>query len=105
MPNKDGKLFPGAYTEVHFKMKSQGTTLIIPSKSLIFRSQGLRVPVVRDGKTVLVTVTTGRDFGNTVEVLTGLTAADKVIANPPDSLVEGEPVRVVSAKSVQQTVD
>lgn len=105
VPNKDGKLFPGAYTEVHFKMKSQGTTLIIPSTSLIFRSQGLRVPVVRDGKTVLVTVTTGRDFGNTVEVLTGLTAADKVIANPPDSLVEGEPVRVVSAKSVQQTVD
>ena len=105
VPNRDGKLFPGAYTEVHFKMKSQGTTLIIPSTSLIFRSQGLRVPVVRDGKTVLVTVTTGRDFGNTVEVLTGLTAADKVIANPPDSLVEGEPVRVVSAKSVQQTVD
>jgi len=105
VPNKDGQLFPGAYTEVHFKMKSQGTTLIIPSTSLIFRSQGLRVPVVRDGKTVLVSVTTGRDFGNTVEVLTGLTAGDKVIANPPDSLVEGEPVRVVSAKSVKETVD
>jgi RND family efflux transporter MFP subunit len=105
VPNKDGQLFPGAYTEVHFKMKSQGATLIIPSTSLIFRSQGLRVPVVRDSKTVLVPVTTGRDFGNTVEVLTGLTPDDKVIANPPDSLVEGEPVRVVSAKSVQQTVD
>ncbi len=105
VPNKDGQLFPGAYTEVHFKMKSQGATLIIPSTSLIFRSQGLRVPVVRDSKTVLVPVTTGRDFGNTVEVLTGLTPDDKVIANPPDSLVEGEPVRVVSAKSVQQNAD
>jgi RND family efflux transporter MFP subunit len=105
VPNKDGQLFPGAYTEVHFKMKSKSETLIIPSTSLIFRSQGLRVPVVRDGKTVLLPVTTGRDFGNTVEVLTGLTPDAQVVANPPDSLVEGEPVRVVTAKSVQQTVD
>jgi RND family efflux transporter MFP subunit len=105
VPNKDGQLFPGAYTEVHFKMKAQGETLIIPATSLIFRAQGLRVPVVRDGKTVMLPVTTGRDFGNTVEVLTGLTADAKVIANPPDSLVEGEPVRVVSPKSVKQSAD
>jgi RND family efflux transporter MFP subunit len=105
VPNKEGQLFPGAYTEVHFKMKSQGETLVIPATSLIFRSQGLRVPVVRDGKTVLLPVTTGRDFGNTVEVLSGLTADAQVIANPPDSLVEGEAVRVVSPKSVQQNVD
>jgi len=99
VPNKDGQLFPGAYTEVHFKMKAQGDTLIIPATSLIFRAQGLRVPVVRDGKTVMLPVTTGRDFGNTVEVLTGLTADAQIIANPPDSLVEGEPVRVTSPKS------
>ena len=99
VPNHDGQLFPGAYAEVHFKIKTQGVTLVIPSTSLIFRAQGLRVPVVRDGKTVLVPVTTGRDFGNTVEVLTGLTASDLIVANPPDSLVEGEAVRVVSAKS------
>lgn len=105
VPNKEGQLFPGAYAEVHFRMKSEGETLIIPSTSLIFRLQGLRVPVVRDGKTVLVPVTTGRDFGNTVEVLTGLTENDQVIANPPDSLVEGEKVRVVSAKSAQATED
>jgi RND family efflux transporter MFP subunit len=105
VPNKDGQLFPGAYTEVHFKMKAQGETLIIPATSLIFRAQGLRVPVVRDGKTVMLPVTTGRDFGNTVEVLTGLTADAKVIANPPDSLVEGEAVRVVSPKSIKQSAD
>jgi RND family efflux transporter MFP subunit len=99
VPNKDGQLFPGAYTEVHFKMKAQGDTLIIPATSLIFRAQGLRVPVVRDGKTVMLPVTAGRDFGNTVEVLTGLTAEAQIIANPPDSLVEGEPVRVTSPKS------
>jgi RND family efflux transporter MFP subunit len=105
VPNKDGQLFPGAYTEVHFKMKAQGETLIIPATSLIFRAQGLRVPVVRDGKTVMLPVTTGRDFGNTVEVLTGLPADAKVIANPPDSLVEGEAVRVVSPKSLKQSAD
>lgn len=99
VPNKDGKLFPGAYTEVHFKVKTQNETLIIPSTSLIFRARGLRVPVLRDGKAVLLPVTTGRDFGNTVEVLTGLTADDQVVANPPDSLVDGEPVRVMPAKS------
>jgi len=99
VPNKDGQLFPGAYTEVHFKMKAQGDTLIIPATSLIFRAQGLRVPVVRDGKTVMLPVTAGRDFGNTVEVLTGLTADAQIIANPPDSLVEGEAVRVTSPKS------
>jgi RND family efflux transporter MFP subunit len=99
VPNKEGQLFPGAYAEVHFKLKSQGDTLIIPATSLIFRSQGLRVPVVRDGKTALLTVTTGRDFGNTVEILTGLPNDAQVIDNPPDSLVDGEKVRVVVPKT------
>jgi RND family efflux transporter MFP subunit len=97
--NKDGRLLPGAYSEVHFKMKPQAGTLIIPATSLVFRSEGLRVPVVRDGKAVLIPITTGRDFGNTVEILSGLNADDLVIADPPDSLVEGEKVRVVPAKA------
>ena len=83
-------------------MKPQSGTLIIPATSLIFRAQGLRVPVVRDGKAVLLAITTGRDFGDTVEILTGLTADDRVIASPPDSLVEGEKVRVVPAKANAQ---
>jgi RND family efflux transporter MFP subunit len=99
VPNKEGQLLPGAYAEVHIQIKSKGDTLIIPATSLIFRAKGLQVPVVRDGKAVLITVTTGRDFGNTVEVLTGLNVDDQVIASPPDSLVEGEKVRVVTAKS------
>ena len=102
VPNQDGQLFPGAYSEVHFKMKSEASILIIPSTSLIFRSQGLRVPVVRGDRTVLVPVTTGRDFGNTVEVLTGLNLNDQVVMNPPDSLVEGEAVRVISIKAAQK---
>ena len=97
--NSTGLLFPGAYTEVHFKIKSNGSTLIIPSNSLVFRSEGLRVPIVVNGnRTAMVPVTLGRDFGNTVEILFGLSDDALVIANPPDSLVDGEIVRVIEAK-------
>lgn len=100
--NSTGLLFPGAYTEVHFKIKSNGSTLIIPSNSLIFRSEGLRVPIVVDGnRTKLAPVTLGRDFGNTVEVLSGLPDRARVIANPPDSLVDGEIVRIVQGRQNQ----
>jgi RND family efflux transporter MFP subunit len=97
--NSTGLLFPGAYTEVHFKIKSNGSSLIIPSNSLVFRSEGLRVPVVLNGnRAALVPVVLGRDFGNTVEVLSGLADDALVIANPPDSLVDGDIVRVVRTK-------
>ena len=98
--NTTGLLFPGAYAEVHFAIKANGSTLIIPSTSLIFRSGGLRVPVVVGGNRIrFVKVTLGRDFGNTVEVLSGLSEDASIVANPPDSLVDGEIVRVVPARS------
>lgn len=94
--NATGLLFPGAYTEVHFKIKPNGSTLLIPSTSLVFRSEGLRVPVVVNGnRTALIPVVLGRDFGNTVEVTSGLEEDAWVVENPPDSLVDGEIVRVV----------
>lgn len=105
VPNHDGQLLPGAFAEVHFKMKSEAGTLVIPATSLIFRAQGLRVPVVRDGKAVLLPVTTGKDFGNTVEILTGLNANDLVIASPPDSLVDGEKIRIATAKTAAAQTD
>ena len=100
--NRTGLLFPGAYTEVHFNIPSNGSTLIIPSASLIFRSQGLRVPVVKDNRVSLLPVVVGRDFGTTIEVLSGLNEGASVILNPPDSLVEGEVVRVVQPKQTKQ---
>ena len=101
--NSSGLLFPGAFTQIHFKIKSTNPTLIIPSASLIFRAKGLRVAVLGDGnRALLVPVTLGRDFGNTVEVITGLTANASIIANPPDSLVDGELVRVVSSKAAEE---
>ena len=97
--NSTGLLFPGAYTEVHFKIKSNGSTLLIPANSLVFRSEGLRVPVVVNGNQArLAPVTLGRDFGNTVEVLSGISGDALIVANPPDSLVDGEIVRVVDTK-------
>jgi hypothetical protein len=96
--NSTGLLFPGAYTEVHFHIRSNGSTLIIPSESLVFRSQGLRVPIVKDNRVSLLPVVVGRDFGTTIEVLSGLPDDAAVILNPPDSLVEGEAVRVVQGR-------
>ncbi len=101
--NSTGLLFPGAYTEVHFKIHSITPALIIPSTSLIFRSQGLRVPVVgSDNRVRLLPVILGKDFGTTVEVLSGLTADASVVANPPDALVNGELVRIVHPKPAKE---
>ena len=101
--NSIGQLFANAYAEVHFKMKSTGSTLVIPSTSLVFRSEGLRVPTVQNGdKVAMVPVSLGRDFGNTVEVLSGLTVDTAVVADPPDSLVNGETVRVVPKRALPE---
>jgi RND family efflux transporter MFP subunit len=100
--NSAGQLFPGAYSEVHFAIKSAGTTLIIPAESLVFRSEGLRVPVVEGNKVALLPVIAGRDFGRTVEIISGLKPDSAVIMNPPDSLVDGEIVRVSKAKAAKE---
>jgi len=95
--NPDGTLLPGAYAEVHLKIPSGAPAAIVPAGALIFRSQGLQVGTVENGnRAALVDVTLGRDFGADVEVVSGLTANDLVIVNPPDSLVSGETVRVAA---------
>jgi RND family efflux transporter MFP subunit len=93
--NRKGELVPGAYTQVHFKLSTEQPTLIVPVPTLIFRSQGLQVATVVDGKAKLVPITIGRDDGRTVEVIAGLQPKDQVIQNPPDSVVDGEVVHVV----------
>jgi RND family efflux transporter MFP subunit len=95
--NPTGELLPGAYAEVHFQIPNGTRALILPVSSLIFRSQGLQVGTVENGHAVLKDITLGRDFGNEVEVIAGLNPTDKVIVNPPDSLVTGELVRIVSS--------
>ncbi|MHB8884232.1 MAG: efflux RND transporter periplasmic adaptor subunit [Methylovirgula sp.] len=96
--NADDKLLPGAYTWVHFKLPGRQETVTIPANTLLFRSEGLRVGVVRKGKAELVPIKIGRDYGDRVEVMSGLSHTDQVIVNPSDSLISGTPVRVSSSK-------
>jgi hypothetical protein len=76
------------------KLPGDVSTFTIPVNALLFRSEGLRVASVSDGKAALIPVTLGRDFGSEVEVLTGLTGNEKLIVNPADSIVSGQAVRI-----------
>jgi RND family efflux transporter MFP subunit len=93
--NPTGQLFTGSYAEVHFKLPTPTSSLILPVNTLLFRSEGLRVAVVNQGQKVeLKQITLGHDFGSEVEVVAGLTGNENVIINPPDSVVDGETVRI-----------
>jgi len=95
--NPRNELLPGSYAEVHIKLPTATTTLQLPVDALIFKSDGLQVASVdAHNRVTLVTVTSGRDFGDTVEILSGLTGGERVISNPPDSLSSGDTVRVVT---------
>jgi len=95
--NPTGTLLTGSYAEVHLAVPSQASTFLLPVNTLLFRSEGLRVGVVRDGKVVLASVTPGHDFGSQIEIVSGLKRDDQVVINPPDSLVTGQQVQIVQA--------
>jgi len=93
--NPTGTLLSGAYAEVHLKLPTATSAFILPVNTLLFRSEGLRVAAVTDGRHAeLKQVTLGHDFGSEVEVVAGLTGDESIVVNPPDSLVSGEEVRV-----------
>jgi RND family efflux transporter MFP subunit len=100
--NSDGRIKTGAYVFVHLKSpepsKASAQSLVIPANTLLFRSEGLRVGVVQNNRAELVPIKIGRDYGATVEVVTGLKPTDSVIVNPSDSLTTGTPVRVNTAR-------
>ncbi len=95
--NAKGILRPGAYVFVHFHLPAGTHTVTIPSNTLLFRAEGLRVGVVRGGRVQLVPVTIGQDFGNSVQITSGLAPEDTVIQNPSDSLTGGQQVQVQNA--------
>jgi multidrug efflux pump subunit AcrA (membrane-fusion protein) len=93
--NEKGELFPGAYTEVHFKLPGRADTLRVPATALIFRAAGLQVATLaQDNRAKLKSVSQGRDFGTTVELLSGVTANDVIVVNPPDSITDGAQLRI-----------
>jgi RND family efflux transporter MFP subunit len=95
--NPTGTLLTGSYAEVHLAVPTQASTFLLPVNTLLFRTEGLRVGIVKDGKVVLTAVTPGHDFGNQIEVVSGLKSDDQVIINPPDSIVSGQEVQIVQA--------
>jgi RND family efflux transporter MFP subunit len=101
--NSKGVLRPGAFVFAHFHLPAIGNTVTIPSNTLLFRSEGLRVGVVRGDRVQLVPVTIGHDFGNSVEITSGLTAGDEVILDPTDSLASGIEVRPQTVNSRGQS--
>jgi RND family efflux transporter MFP subunit len=92
--NRDGKLLPGAYVFVHFHVPGGSNAVTIPANTLLFRSEGLRVAVVRNDRVQLTPITIGHDYGSTLEVTSGLTVSDEIVLDPSDSLTNGAPVRV-----------
>ena len=93
--NPTGTLLSGAYAEVHLKVPTATSAMILPVNALLFRSEGLRVAAITDGKHAeLKPITLGHDFGSEVEVVAGLTGDESIIVNPPDSIVSGEEVRI-----------
>jgi RND family efflux transporter MFP subunit len=92
--NASGELLPGSYGYLHLPLVGTLAPLTIPANALVFRSAGVQAAVVRDHKAYLVPITIGRDFGDSLEVVSGLTPADVVIVDPSDSLSDGAPVEV-----------
>jgi multidrug efflux pump subunit AcrA (membrane-fusion protein) len=87
VPNPSGELLPGAYANVHFQLPLNLVALVLPSSTILFQADGPQVGVVNSQNQVeLRKVTLGHDFGDTIQILTGVRPADAVIASPPDSL-------------------
>jgi RND family efflux transporter MFP subunit len=95
LDNASHEVFPGAYAEVHFKLPARAESLRLPANTVLFRAAGLQVATVDGQRHVkLKNIVQGRDFGNTIEILSGLQPDDVVILNPPDSLTDGAVVRI-----------
>ena len=90
VPNADGALFPGTYAEVDLSGAQVNAPLVVPAAALVFRTDGAQVAVVQADQTVhLQKITVGRDYGDRVEILQGLTEGATILAAPGDAAREG----------------
>jgi len=102
LDNAQHELFPGAYAEVHFKLAGNASSVRLPANTVLFRAPGPQVATVdAQHRIQLKSIVQGRDFGGTIEVLSGLSADDAVVVNPPDSIIDGVTVRVAAPPSIQ----
>ena len=99
--NLDGALLPSEYVEVHLKVATPTNSLIVPVNALLFRSEGMSAAIVQGDRVALQRVVIGRDFGDSLEVVSGLAQGDQVVLNPPDSIAAGQKVRLLQAGAQQ----
>jgi RND family efflux transporter MFP subunit len=98
VPNKDGRLYPGSFGEVHFKVGSDVNKVTVPVNTMLFRAEGPRLAVIGpDEKVQLRPINIGRDYGATLEILGGVSPEDQVVVNPADSLEDGQQVKVAQS--------
>jgi len=103
VPNKDGRLLPGSFGEVHFAVGSNVDKVTVPVNAMLFRAQGAQVAVVGpDKKIQLRTINIGKDYGTTLEILGGVAITDQIVVNPPDSLEQGQLVNVAQPTGEDQ---
>ena len=103
VPNKDGRLLPGSFGEVHFAVGSNVNKVTVPVNAMLFRAQGPQVAVVgQDGKVQLRSISIGRDYGTTLEILGGVAISDQIVINPADSLEDGQQVNLAQPPPNQQ---
>jgi RND family efflux transporter MFP subunit len=96
LDNPRGEILPGSFAQVHLKLPTDATTFRVPVNTMIFRSEGMRLAVVKNGVVSLVPVQIGRDFGTTIEIVSGLKGSESIVVNPPDSLADGQSVAVAA---------
>ncbi len=96
--NRDGKLLPGSFANVHFHLAADTAALSVPASALVFDASGIRLATVGAGdKVAFRQVTIARDYGKSVEIGSGLRAGDKVIDSPPDGLADGDHVQIATS--------
>jgi RND family efflux transporter MFP subunit len=95
VPNKDGKLLSGSFGQVHFATGNSVPRITIPVNAMLFRAEGPQAAIVGpDNKVQLHSIVIGRDYGNSIEILSGVEPADQIIINPSDSLEAGQQVHI-----------
>jgi RND family efflux transporter MFP subunit len=103
VPNKDQKLLPGSFGEVHFAVGSNVDKVTVPVNAMLFRSQGAQLAVIgSDNKVQLRPINIGKDYGASLEILGGVSIHDQIVINPPDSLENGQQVNVAASPSPGQ---
>ena len=97
LPNREGTLLPGAFVQVAVPLP-RSDALTVPGNAVMFRAEGPRVAAIGQGERVaLRPVKLGRNFGESIEVLEGVSRSDRLVLNPPDSLNEGDVVAIASS--------